>query len=296
MKSKIVLTGVTGFVGSNLASYFLEKEFEVHAIVRSSSKLIDLKHKENSINYFVYDNDIQKLIDFFKELNPSCIFHLASKVIIEHESSQINSLIESNITLGLHLLEAMKEAGVNRLINTGTYWQHFNNEAYNPVCLYAATKEAFETLIEFYVQANNFKVITLKLFDTYGETDTRPKLINLLHKFAEEKTELNMSPGEQMLNLVHISDVCRAYEIAFNQIIQQKKASHNKYAIANDDSYQLKEVISIFEEVTNKKVNVVWGGKPYRKREVMKLWDKGDKLPNWNANISLKEGLKKYIL
>lgn len=66
-------------------------------------------------------------------------------------------------------------------------------------------------------------------------------------------------------------------------------------AIANDDSYQLKEVISIFEEVTNKKVNVVWGGKPYRKREVMTLWDKGDKLPNWNANISLKEGLKKYF-
>lgn len=294
MKKKIVITGVTGFVGSNLATYFLQKEFEVWAIVRESSTTKNIEVDNNPINYFAYDNDINKLIGFFKEIQPSCVFHLASNFIAEHTSNQIDSLISSNITFGLHILEAMKEAGVQRLINTGTSWQHFNNEDYNPVCLYAATKQAFESLIEYYVKAENFKVITLKLFDTYGETDTRPKLINLLNKFADEQTELNMSPGEQMLNLVHISDVCEAFGVAYNQVTNQKVAIHQNYTIANSKSHQLKEVIAIFEKVTNKKIKVVWGGKPYRKREVMQLWDNGENLSNWRAVVNLEEGLKKY--
>jgi nucleoside-diphosphate-sugar epimerase len=180
------------------------------------------------------------------------------------------------------------------LVNTGTSWQHFNNEDYNPVCLYAATKQAFESLLEYYVKAENFKVITLKLFDTYGETDTRPKLINLLNKFADKKTELNMSPGEQMLNLVHISDVCEAFQVAYDQLMSQQSAIHQCYAISSTESYQLKKVIAIFEKVTKKSIKVVWGGKPYRKREVMKLWSDGKNLPNWEAMISIEEGLKKF--
>ena len=214
--------------------------------------------------------------------------------IAEHQSCQINELIESNITFGLHILEAMKEAQTKLLVNTGTSWQHFNNDDYNPVCLYAASKQAYESLIEFYVQAEGFKVITLKLFDTYGETDNRPKLINLLNKFADEQTELNMLPGEQILNLVHVDDVCNAFNLAFKILITEKKSCHLKYSVSNNISYQLKEVIQIFESITNKKINVVWGGKPYRKREVMNLWVNGENLPNWKPKISLEEGLKLF--
>lgn len=292
MKEKIVITGATGFVGSNLTTYFLDKNYEVYIIVRPHSDVPYLHYRH--LHIFRYDSDLNALIDFFKELQPDCTFHLASNFIAEHQSSQIDSLVASNITFGLHLLEAMKEAGVKKFINTGTSWQHYNNEDYNPVCLYAATKQAFESLIEYYVQAEGFKAITLKLFDTYGETDTRPKLINLLHKFADEQTELNMSPGEQILNLVHINDVCSAFDITYKLLINQKQPSHFKYAVASKKSYQLKEVIHIFESVTNKKIKVNWGGKSYRKREVMKLWENGEVLPNWSTKITLEEGLRMF--
>ena len=58
----------------------------------------------------------------------------------------------------------------------------------------------------------------------------------------------------------------------------------------------LKDVINTFELVTNKKINVVWGGKSYRKREVMELWHKGEILPNWKGEITLEEGIKRYFL
>jgi nucleoside-diphosphate-sugar epimerase len=294
MMKNIVVTGATGFVGSNLVRFLLKKNFKIYVILRIDSDLENLTDIKEDIEIFRYDNIINNLIDFFTIVKPVTVFHLASNFIAEHEPNQIDSLLQSNITFGLHLLEAMKVSGTKQLINTGTSWQHYNNDDYNPVCLYAATKQAFESLIEYYVQAEGFKVITLKLFDTYGETDTRPKLINLLNKFADENTELNMSFGEQMLNLVHISDVCAAYYLAYELIQDENFTGHKSYSIESNESYKLKDIIALFEKITDKKINVIWGGKPYRKREVMFVWDKGLSLPNWKPNIDLEEGLSRY--
>jgi nucleoside-diphosphate-sugar epimerase len=293
--NKVIVTGATGFVGSNLVRYLVRKNIKVHVIVRQDSELKILDAVIHEIEVYKYNNEIISLIDYLNFVKPTIVFHLASNFIAEHDSHQIDSLIQSNINFGLHLLEAMKVSGVKQLINTGTSWQHFKNDVYNPVCLYAATKQAFEALIEYYIQAENFKVITLKLFDTYGETDTRPKLINLLNKFADEQTELKMSPGEQFLNLVHIDDVCEAFYIGFKIIDSPTYHGHNSYAISSQKNYKLKEVIELFEKVSKKKINVIWGGKPYRKREVMSVWENGIRLPYWNPKISLQQGLKRCL-
>jgi nucleoside-diphosphate-sugar epimerase len=291
---KILITGATGFVGSNLVRFLLNKDFRIYLILRPDSDLSSINDIKDKVTIFRYDNEINSLIDFFTITKPTLVFHLASNFIAEHEPHQIDSLVQSNLTFGLHLLEAMRVSGVKQIINTGTSWQHYNNDDYNPVCLYAATKQAFESLIEYYVQAEQFKVISLKLFDTYGETDTRPKLINLLNKFANERTQLNMSPGEQILNLVHISDVCNAYYCAFQLIQQESFKGHIHYSIESNESFKLKDIISLFEKITAKEINVNWGGKKYRKREVMEIWTKGSLLPNWKPSISLQEGLSRY--
>jgi nucleoside-diphosphate-sugar epimerase len=292
----IVVTGATGFVGSNLVRFLLKKDFRIYIILRPDSDLTIFFDVKEEIEIFRYDNEIDSLIEFMNNTKPTTVFHLASNFIAEHESYQIDSLIQSNITFGLHLLEAMKVSGVKQLINTGTSWQHYDNEDYNPVCLYAATKQAFESLIEYYIQAEGFKVITLKLFDTYGESDTRPKLINLLNKFADENIELNMSLGEQFLNLVHINDVCEAFYVGLKLIDAEDYHGHNSFAVSSENNYKLKEVIELFEMVSGKEIKVIWGGKPYRKREVMSIWKNGLRLPDWKASITLEEGLSRYKL
>lgn len=291
---KAIVTGATGFVGSNLCKFLIKNDWEVSVIARPSSDYSNISSVLNEIDVFEYDGKIERLIDYFNEKNVDVVFHLASLFIAEHESNQIDALVDSNVKFGLHILEAMKESKTKLLINTGTSWQHYHSDEYNPVDLYAATKQAFESLIKYYVEAEDIRVITLKLFDTYGESDTRPKLINLLHKFADENKELNMSPGGQVLDLVHIDDVAKAYVKAYEHLNSSISIKYDEFGVASGREIKLKDLISIFEEVTNKKINVNWGGREYRKREVMKLWSGYKTLPDWECHIKLEDGLKRY--
>ncbi len=291
---RAIVTGATGFVGSNLCKHLIKNAWEVSIITRPSSDYSNISSVLRSIDVFEYDGKIERLIEYFNKKNADVVFHLASLFIAEHESNQIDNLVDSNIKFGLHILEAMKESKTKILINTGTSWQHYNSNEYNPVDLYAATKQAFESLIKYYVEAENIRCVTLKLFDTYGESDTRPKLINLLHKYADQKTELNMSLGEQLLDLVHVDDVVIAFLKAY-EYLEEQDIQYQEFGVSSGKTIKLKELIELFEKTKNKKINVNIGGLNYRKREVMIPWEDYLDVPNWSPNISIEEGLQKYF-
>ncbi|WP_319370807.1 NAD-dependent epimerase/dehydratase family protein [uncultured Ilyobacter sp.] len=293
MRKKAIITGGTGFVGSNLSRELLRQGWEVSIIAQRKFGYKNIEDIKDKVNIFEYEGDIDQLIYFFQNTKANIVFHLASVIVSEHKSEEIDMLIDSNLKFGAQILEAMKKSETKLIINTGTSWQHYHSDEYNPVCLYAATKEAFEKLIEYYIAGEGIRGITLKLFDTYGETDTRPKLINLLHKFSLEKTELDMTPGEQVIDLVHVDDVINAFIKAYEYISANKEIQYEKFAVSSGREMRLKELIDLYEKVSGEKVLVKWGGRSYRKREVMKLWRSFKTLPGWNCRISLEEGLQR---
>lgn len=292
--SKAIVTGATGFIGSNLCRYLLDTSWEVIILTRKSSDYSSLKSIIHKIEIFEYDGKIDKLIHFFNSKKVDVVFHLAAFSITEHETTHIGQLVDSNITFGLHILEAMKYSKTRYLINTGTAWQHYKNSKYNPVNLYAATKQAFESLIMYYVETEDIRVVTLKLFDTYGETDTRPKLLNLLYSHAFSQTELRLSPGDQNLDLVHVDDVAKAYVQSYKHLLQEG-SKYAEFGVGTGSSIKLKDLVTMFERLSGVKLKIVWGGRQYRRREVMDLWSTCDYVPEWQIEIELEKGLQRYI-
>ena len=193
------------------------------------------------------------------------------------------------------VLEASVKANVKWLINTGTFWQHYENRDYSPVNFYAATKQAFEAIAQYYLETTNINFVTLKLNDTYGPEDTRPKIFNLWLKIAGTSETLDMSAGEQLIDIVYIDDVVEAYVKAIELLENDndKKLKGKSFAVSSGRHIKLRELARVFEEVTGKKLNINWGKKPYRKREVMVPWNKGQTLPNWKPTITIEEGIKR---
>lgn len=293
--ANFIITGATGFIGSRLSKKLIEQGHTVNIISRKSSKynnLIDIKDK---INIFEYDGNINKLIEYFRKLKVDIVIHLSSLFISENKPEDVDGLIDSNIKFGTQVLEAMKHSKCKNIINTSTSWQHYNNENYNPVCLYAATKEAFENIIKFYHESYGIKCITLELFDTYGQNDNRPKILNLFKEYSEDGIELNMSKGDQVLDLLYIDDVIDAYLNAID-LVNKSETIFEKYSLESKNRVKLKELVSIYENITKNSITVNWGKRPYRDREVMIPWSNGKKLPGWEAKVSLEDGIKKSFI
>lgn len=298
--TRIMLTGATGFVGSNLAAALAKNgNFQLSLLVRKQSNKDSIKEISNRVKIYTIDG-LRETVDYaIHEFMPEIVIHLASMVRPEHQPDEIEGFISTNITFPSFLLESMSRHGVMLFLNTGTFWEYMNgSKEYNPVCLYAATKRSFEDILKFYSEAKGIKAITLTLYDNYGPNDRRKKLMWWLKQSINSEEPISFSPGEQQLDLVYIDDVISAYLKGINYLRNKSNFEIEHFPIATGEIHTLKEVASIYEQIVNKPLNIAWGKRPYRAREVMivnpNLSKSRTKL-GWIAQSSLAQGMRRMI-
>lgn len=291
---KILLTGATGFIGQNLINLLVDKNYEIYCIVRKNSDISKINKKAT---IFTYNEDIEALFELFNKEKFDGVIHLASLFLVSHTKKDIKNLLFSNIQFGVELLEACKETNTKWFINTGTFWQNYSNEDYNPVNLYSATKEAFKNIAKYYIETSNLVFTTIKLNDTFGVNDTRNKIFNLWHKISKSNEKLEMSEGKQIIDISYIEDVVSAYDILIEHLNSDKRYEFNnkEFVVTNSKKMSLKDLSKVFEEAANTKLNIDWGARPYREREVMIPYSKGQVVPNWKQKYSLKNAIIKTI-
>ena len=288
-RRRALLTGGTGFVGSNLVRALLAADWEVHLLVRPSTR-----QHPRGVHTHLYQGEIADVLYAVQRSQPQVVFHLASFFLAQHTPEQVLPLLQSNVLLGTQLLEAMRVAGVHSLVNTGTCWQYFQRDTYAPVNLYAATKQAFEDVLAYYVAAAGMRSITLSLFDTYGRGDPRKKLLPSLLNCLETGDVLEMSPGDQILDLLHIDDLCAAYLQAAELVRDPGRAPAVTYAVSGGQRRTLREIAGLLEQTAGRPLRVIWGARPYREREIMQPWS-GTPLPGWTPRIELRDGLHSLL-
>jgi nucleoside-diphosphate-sugar epimerase len=292
MSRSALVTGVTGFIGGKLAERLLRDGWTVHALLRESSSDEGLPE---GLRPHRHDGTVEGLTQIVREAGPDIVFHLASLYLADHRPDQVDALIESNVGFPAQLAEAMTAAGAARLINTGTAWQHYRTDGYNPVNLYAATKQACMDLLQYYHDARGLSVITLKLFDTYGEGDKRRKLVQLLVDAALSGETLEMSPGEQVLDLTHVEDVAEAFLVASALLIGAAGPLNDQYLVSGERLSVL-DLAALVESSLNLTVSVNPGARPYRRREVMDpIAPQGRMLPDWGNHRKLRAEIPSLI-
>jgi CDP-paratose synthetase len=289
---KLLITGSTGFIGTHLVDRLLKNGHELCLVVREST---NLSAKEDSTTHYVFDGDVSKLIAFMEKEKFDGIIHLASLFLAAHKTEDIAGLVNSNVLFGASLLEAATRAGISWFVNTGTFWQHYENKTYAPVNLYAATKQAFEDIAAYYIATSPITFVTLKLSDTFGPNDPRPKVFNLWAKIAQSGEELDMSPGEQYIDISYIDNVIDGYErlMLLLEGDDGKELTGKSFVIKASERMTLKELAALFERVTNTSLAINWGKREYRPREVMVPWENGEIIPGWQQMVSIEEGIER---
>lgn len=294
MKTKLFITGGGGFIGRNFINTYYDR-YDITAIARIGSKIDELKCKK-----FVYDRDVKQLDNLFMEAHSGYggVLHLATLYLSNHNIYDIERLIDSNITFGSEVLESACNNNIKFFINIITFSLFANSLHYNPLTFYDSTKQAFCDILELYKSKfKHIKFINLLFYNTYGNDDIRPKVLNLWHRISKSGELLEMSKGEQLIDITHIDDVVNALDIAIRDI--DYLDSDVIYTIENTNRPTLRELSNIFENATNTKLNIKWN-RPYRLNEIFNPISSLDsnqlcKLPNWNPSIDLSEGIRRVF-
>lgn len=284
---KILITGARGFIGKHLLPSLL-KNNQVVALMKAES---NLDYKDSNLTEFLYDYNIIKLIELFKEEKFDLIIHLATFSPIKHNYNDIDEIIDSNLRLGTHILEAASQTGTKNFINASSHWQYFQSNKYKPTNFYAASKEAFEKLAEYFVEAEEFIVVNLLIYETFGEEDNRKKILTLIQNAIQNREKLDITSGNQILDLLHIEDIVEAFLITINHFHQKKMSGINHFGVFSGEPIKLIDLINVL----GLKNYVNAGALPHREREVMFPSYPFEKLPGWSPKVTLLQRLKVFF-
>ena len=292
---RVIVTGATGFIGSRLTRSLIADDVKVAIVTRANSSFDQLGSAGSQVEVLRHDGSTGQLSAFAEKFSPDIVFHLAANFIGVHSSDDVAPLIADNVGFTAQVCEAMVAAECHCLVTAGTAWQHAKSPpgeiTPTPNSLYAATKQAAEDIIAYYAQTGALSSVALKIYDSYGPGDPRPKLLSALAAKAAAGETLEATSGKQKLHLVHVDDIVAAFRHAGAMLAAGAASGHNSYTLPSAEAVTLKTVVATWQAATGQTVDVAWGARPDRPGEIMVPWE-GARLPGWEPKIVLKTGFK----
>ena len=279
---KIGIIGSNGFIGSNLYLY-LKKKKKNKIKCFSSFKT----HKSNWI---------KKITNEIKLFKPDCIINCAADQNPNDNNKAITELLNSNLKANiLFLNQAIKNKNFVGYISFGSKWEYNQHGEFNPLNFYAATKHANDLFLKYFSLKKDISTVSLKIFETYGKFDTRKRVLNLLlNKYRLQKS-LNITPGNQYLDYVHVQEICELIEMICNDISKNKLKGFNIFTVSSKKPIKLKTLIYKLNQILKRNLKVRIGAKKYRKNEAMKPIKNIKNYPGWKPKLNLIKELKKIF-
>jgi nucleoside-diphosphate-sugar epimerase len=290
---RALVTGGTGFVGNVLAKALRDAGWEVHAIMRpgSAASRTDQLSAAGCVLHR-HDGSLQGMREIIATAQPACTWHLATLFIADHAPDDVIPLVRANVEFGALLLEALSTRPQAPLVTAGSAWQQHDNASYSPISLYAATKQAFDSLAVYFAEVRRMRIVECLLTDTYGTVDPRKKLLWALANAVRTGTPLPMSgEGRQLIDLLHVDDAVRALLIAGERARAGVPGLQERWAVRPGQPITVRELVERYAHARGVSVPVEWGARPPRPRERLVPWSAGEVLPGWTPRIALDAGL-----
>ena len=224
---KIIVTGGSGFIGSNLVNYLLDKNFFVINLdkLSYSSNKLNLKNKKNYRFYKVDINNNKKIKSVLKRYKPSAIFNLAAETHVDRSIDSPKNFIDSNILGVFNLLEAVrnhnKKNRIIKLIHVSTdevYGDMGKNNKrsneshpYKPSSPYSASKASADHLINSYIRTYKIPAVISNCCNNYGPFQFPEKLIpKIISNIINNKELPIYGKGKNSREWIYVKDHCEA--------------------------------------------------------------------------------------
>ncbi|PWK21407.1 nucleoside-diphosphate-sugar epimerase [Arcicella aurantiaca] len=303
MSKSILITGITGFLGSHIAEKFLVEGFNVIGLKRVNSDTWRNSEYLNDINWINVDEpDWQSKVIY---LNPSIILHAAWNGVTSDSRNKL-ALQMGNITMLAELLEVAQKISVIKFIALGSQAEYgkldsIANELHplNPDNIYGITKTLANQLLRCYCELNNINWYWLRVFSVFGEKESEQWLIpSVIKKVLSKDKELKLSSGTQQYAYMY----CKDFANSVYMLSCKKDLQSGIYNISGANAKSLKSIIQQIVHLSdNQDIDLKFGALPLRENQssfiegsMNKFFTKVGKVPYTPFEVALESTIAYY--
>lgn len=257
-KKSILITGITGFVGSHLADYLIEHERDakIYGAKRMNSRFRNVSHFLDKIEWIDSDvTDMSSMIDLINRTKPDEIYHLAALSWVTPSWSMPAAYMQTNAIGTINLFEAMRYAGCKAKVLVSCTPEEFGDVPENklpitelnevhPINPYAASKAAQDMVCMTWFASYGIPVIRTRAFNHEGpRRDIHGANASFAYQIAKieaglQKPVIQVGNLEAVRNFTDVRDTAAAYAIAMKNCVPG-----DLYIIGSDQVYTMKECL-----------------------------------------------------
>lgn len=302
----VFITGVAGFIGSNLARTMLDQGYKVSGIDNFDT-FYDPAIKRKAVArlteyeaFKLHEGDIrhrETLDIIFGSEKPDLVIHLAARAGVRPSIEQPELYYDVNVTGTLVLLEAMRAAGIKDMLFASSSSVYGNNKKVpfsetdpvdNPISPYAATKKAGELLCYTYHHLYDFNIYCLRFFTVYGQGQRPEMAIQQFGRKISEGTPITLfGDGTTRRDYTFISDITAGIIACANNL-----KGYEIFNLGNSDTISLIGLVRSIEDTLGKKAIIEW--KPMQAGDVEITFadiSKARRLLNYSPGYPVHRGL-----
>ena len=297
----ILITGASGFIGSNLLRFFISRDIKVNIILRKKSNIWRIKDIINRAKIFYVDlKEKENLGKIIRRIKPKSIFHMAAYGAYSYQD-QVKLIKSSILDATINLVNECKKFKFNVFINAGSNSEYgFRKEKMNendlvkPNSDYAVFKAASTLFCQQESIINKLPIITVRPFHVYGPYEEPTRLIpTLIRNLLKNKDSRLVSP-DIVRDLIFVDD---AINLCL-KIASRPNVDGDIFNIGTGKQSTIREIYSNLNKLLNCNIKPRWNSMKRRSWD-QKVWkadmSKVKRRFNWKPKYNLKQGLTKTI-
>jgi NAD dependent epimerase/dehydratase len=309
-KSKILVTGADGFIGSHLVEALVRQGHSVRAFVLYNSfnswGWLDQCADDVKSNFEVFSGDIRDPHGV-REAMKGCdiVLHLAALIAIPYSYYSPDSYVDTNVKGTLNVLQAARDLAVKRLVHTSTS-EVYGTARFVPITEqhpllgqspYSATKIAADQLAYSFYASFGLPVLIARPFNTYGPRQSARAVIpTIISQIANGERKIKLGAVSPTRDFNYVQDTIAGFIAAMN-------AENGLGEVVNFGSnfeISIGDTAKLIAEAMNVEIEVITDEARLRpsNSEVERLWAdnaKAKELFDWQPAYGGKEGFKRGI-
>jgi len=299
---KVLITGIAGFIGANLARTLLGEGAEVHGIVRPSTDLWRLQEIKKKLHLHTADMDDRKSVTgVVASVRPSVIYHMSAYGAYPSIQTEPEKILQTSLFSTLYVLDAARTEKVDMIVNAGTSSEYGTkdhpmreNELIEPNSYYAIGKAAQTHLAQYTATHGGPPSVTLRFFSVYGPFEGPTRLVPIVVRNALKGIDVPISDPSIGRDFIFIDDAVEACLKA----ARSPKLSGEVINVGSGRQHTLEDVFNAVIKETGSKSKMAVGAAQKREFDT-NIWvadaTKMKKMLKCTPKYSLADGMARMV-